>query len=177
MTNTKQREECVFCQKIKEGSVNNVSRHVVFFEPLNPVTKGHLLVVPRFHVEDFTQDEVLSAEVMRIASKLAYKMKDVNLITSKGKYATQTIKHLHIHLVPRKKDDGLSLPWTVSQARKEVVGEMLEILEKENKRFMDKRKKLMGKDNYAAGVVVGRLSELVNIKMYLDSLKKSWAKG
>lgn len=45
---------------------------------------------------------------------LAYRIHadDFNLITSSGRWATQTVKHLHIHYVPRRKDDGLTLPWT-----------------------------------------------------------------
>jgi len=39
-----------------------------------------------------------------------------NLITSSGQYATQTVHHLHIHYVPRRPGDGLTLPWT-GQAR------------------------------------------------------------
>ena len=35
-----------------------------------------------------------------------------NLITSVGAAATQTVKHLHIHIVPRHEGDGLHLPWT-----------------------------------------------------------------
>ena len=104
--------KCVFCQKIKEGSVTRHGTEVVSFEPLNPVTPGHLLVVPVAHVEDFTEDSLTSGEVMEVASDLARMMGDVNLITSKGENATQSIKHLHIHLVPRRKNDGLLLPWS-----------------------------------------------------------------
>jgi diadenosine tetraphosphate (Ap4A) HIT family hydrolase len=34
-----------------------------------------------------------------------------NIITSIGKAATQSIKHLHVHLVPRTEDDKLMVPW------------------------------------------------------------------
>ncbi|MFI0712504.1 HIT domain-containing protein [Streptomyces inhibens] len=37
-----------------------------------------------------------------------------NVITSRGPSATQTIRHLHIHLVPRADGDGLLLPWTAA---------------------------------------------------------------
>jgi histidine triad (HIT) family protein len=37
---------------------------------------------------------------------------DYNIITSMGEYATQTVFHLHVHIVPRRLNDGLHLPWT-----------------------------------------------------------------
>jgi histidine triad (HIT) family protein len=38
--------------------------------------------------------------------------KSFNLITSQGAAATQTVMHLHLHLVPRTDGDGLKLPWS-----------------------------------------------------------------
>ena len=35
----------------------------------------------------------------------------MNLITSRGRAATQSVFHLHLHLVPRADNDGLALPW------------------------------------------------------------------
>jgi len=103
---------CVFCQKIEEGSVGYVTENVVSFEPLNPVTEGHLLFVPVKHVEDFTEDPETSSEVIKALASVSSGYTDVNLITSKGEHATQTIKHLHFHVVPREEEDGLYLPWT-----------------------------------------------------------------
>lgn len=105
-------EKCIFCEKIKNEDLPTDGA-CVWFEPLNPVTKGHLLVVPIKHVKDFTENWNISSIVMMTASVLARKMGNVNLIISKGKNATQTIKHLHIHLVPRRRDDGLKLPWSI----------------------------------------------------------------
>ena len=84
----------------------------MFFEPLNPVTEGHLLVVPRKHVEDISVDPDIAALVMAEVSRLTDDMSDVNVITSKGSLATQTVPHFHVHIVPRRKGDGLHLPWT-----------------------------------------------------------------
>jgi histidine triad (HIT) family protein len=36
----------------------------------------------------------------------------VNLSTSKGEAATQSVFHLHVHVVPRQEGDRLPLPWT-----------------------------------------------------------------
>jgi histidine triad (HIT) family protein len=39
-------------------------------------------------------------------------LRDYNLITSGGREATQTVMHAHVHYVPRRRGDGLKLPWS-----------------------------------------------------------------
>jgi histidine triad (HIT) family protein len=79
--------------------------------PLNPVVEGHILVIPREHVRDFVTDPDVSAMTMFRAAELLNGMGSYNLITSKGRHATQSVFHLHLHLVPRAQGDGLALPW------------------------------------------------------------------
>lgn len=110
-------KDCVFCKKIREElniTFPGGDDTVIYFEPLNPVTPGHLLIVPTKHVEDFSENINVSSRVMAEAAILAKNMGDCNLITSKGEFATQTIKHLHIHLIPRRKGDNLKLPWSLT---------------------------------------------------------------
>jgi histidine triad (HIT) family protein len=77
--------------------------------PLNPVTPGHLIVIPVKHVADTLEDPKITAKTMRRAAQIA--QGPCNIITSVGREATQSVFHLHIHIVPRSKDDGLALPW------------------------------------------------------------------
>lgn len=108
-------KDCPFCPMFLF-----LSEDIIDIEPLNPVVEGHRLVIPREHMADFTEDGEVSARCMEYASKLAEKLGgDFNLITSKGKNATQTVRHLHIHLVPRKENDGLMLPWSSQSPPKE----------------------------------------------------------
>lgn len=107
--------DCPFCQMFH-------GEDIIDIEPLNPVVPGHRLVIPKEHVTDFTDNPEVSAKVMEYASNLAKKLGgEYNLITSKGKSATQTVYHLHIHLVPRKNGDGLSLPWTTNPPTEPTV--------------------------------------------------------
>ena len=102
--------------------------------PLAPVTgerflpgEGHVLVIPRVHVSDFAADPVITGRTFQRAAELA-DLRDSNLITSKGESATQTVHHLHVHLVPRVSRDGLPLPWTPMQhdkIRRLVIDEVL----------------------------------------------------
>ncbi|MFF8422943.1 HIT family protein [Streptomyces sp. NPDC015680] len=79
-------------------------------------TKGHIMVLPRVHVEDAGINPEVTAQVMRRAAELMAELPAANLITSKGIEATQSVFHLHVHLVPRQADDDLPLPWTPQHA-------------------------------------------------------------
>lgn len=109
--------DCPFCKRIAAGEYDYSDPHAVAFEPLNPVTPGHLLVVPRRHVRDAGEDVEVAARTMSLAADIAGPTEDgaYNLITSAGREATQSVLHLHIHIVPRTEGDGLHLPWTGQQ--------------------------------------------------------------
>jgi len=107
---------CVFCQIVQGQAPATVVREwpdALAFVPLGPVVPGHTLVVPKAHVADFTAPGPAPTLAMAAASELARDLGgSMNLITSAGAPATQTVFHLHLHLVPRAAGDGLALPWT-----------------------------------------------------------------
>lgn len=76
------------------------------------VTVGHVLVLPKTHVPDVAADPQVSAATMQRVAELAAEMGDCNVITSRGAAATQTVRHMHVHVVPRRDGDGIQLPWT-----------------------------------------------------------------
>lgn len=100
---------CPFCVMATERPGDT---DVMIVEPLNPVTLGHVMAVPRKHFADATADPAEAAKVFFVAATFVRGGGDYNLITSIGKWATQTVHHFHLHLVPRREDDGLHLPWT-----------------------------------------------------------------
>lgn len=115
MTEPMHVDDCVFCQRIVKGDYDEMSGDFtsVTFEPLHPVTEGHRLVVPVVHATDAGHWPGITADAFKYASRLARACgSDYNLITSSGPLATQSIYHLHIHIVPRREGDGLHLPWT-----------------------------------------------------------------
>lgn len=114
--------ECVFCRivhNLTPAQVVAVGYGCWIIEPLGPVAAGHLLVIPVQHVTDWTIDPDVTSRVMYVAAKYADSQRwgpgdvsESNLITSAGAAATQTVKHLHAHIVPRRPGDGLKLPWS-----------------------------------------------------------------
>lgn len=120
---------CVFCGIIVGTEPATIVQHwtdVVAFVPLNPVTDGHLLVIPRVHVPDAVTDSAITAMTMARAAELARTYSASNILTSVGRAATQSVFHLHIHVIPRAQGDQLALPWGttgLSKGTKEDKGD------------------------------------------------------
>ncbi len=117
-------EDCDFCA-IARGDDRSVelvcedTNWVAFF-PLDPATPGHTLVIPRLHVEHLWRaDPALASELMQAvvrvgrAIEFALQPEGMNLITSAGSAAEQTVFHLHLHVVPRWRRDGFGRIWPV----------------------------------------------------------------
>lgn len=121
------QKECPFCQ-IARGEdpaaliVAEAESWVAFF-PLEPAVLGHTLVIPREHVTDFWSSNeeinaVLSAAVVRVGAGIERELDPdgMNLITSAGAAAEQTVPHLHMHVLPRFKDDDFGPIWPAEGA-------------------------------------------------------------
>lgn len=112
---------CPFCAIIMgERWAREVYRddHAVAFFPLQPASLGHTLVVPRRHIPDIwglpeADAACLSRAVLRVAAALraAVTPDGLNIIQSSGAAATQTVPHLHVHLVPRWAPDAMGPIW------------------------------------------------------------------
>lgn len=106
---------CVFCS-IADGSV---PAHLVLDEPevvafldARPVFKGHVLVAPRAHVHTLLD---VSAELMpvlmgaaqRTAAAVVAGLGSQGSFVAMNNVVSQSVPHLHVHVVPRTKGDGL----------------------------------------------------------------------
>ena len=115
-------QPCPFCEIVAGRAPATMIREwpeAIAIVPRGPIVDGHTLVIPKTHVEDFAADSHTSAITMSYAGDLAREMGGpMNLITSKGREATQSVFHLHLHLVPRAENDGLALPWYSGRSRK-----------------------------------------------------------
>ncbi|WP_079134388.1 HIT family protein [Streptomyces sp. EN16] len=106
---------CVFCAIAAGDAPATIVREwpdALAIRPRGGVNGGHVLVLPRVHVEDAGVDIEVTRAVMGRAAELMAELPAANLITSKGVEATQSVFHLHVHIVPRRDGDDLPLPWT-----------------------------------------------------------------
>lgn len=131
---------CVFC-KIISGEFSSYTLYEdddfkVIFD-INPTTEGHALLITKNHYKNlFELDDAVAAKALVIAKKVATVLSKelncdgFNLLQNNGELAGQTIFHFHIHLIPRYKDDKVSLV----PATMKIDGEKAKVLaEKINK--------------------------------------------
>ena len=114
--------DCLFC-RIVAGELPSVRVHederTVAFMDIAPATRGHVLVVPRSHADDVHDiDPVDLAACATSAKRLAGRLRErlgaegINLLSSSGAAAWQSVAHFHMHVIPRYAGDPLVLPWT-----------------------------------------------------------------
>lgn len=107
-------EACVFCDIVAGTAPAKIVHEwpdSIAFVPLGPVVDGHVLVVPRQHVADAVEDPAVTAMTMARAAELAAEHEASNILTSIGRPATQSVFHLHIHVIRREAGDQLMVPW------------------------------------------------------------------
>ena len=107
--------DCAFC-KIAAGELAAAvvlsEPDVVAFLDVRPVFKGHVLVVPRRHVDDLTDlppelIEPLFGATQRIASAVVAGLGADGSFVAINNVVSQSVPHLHVHVVPRRRKDGL----------------------------------------------------------------------
>lgn len=107
--------ECVFCSIVSGDTAAEIvlsDDHVVAFLDRAPLFKGHVLVVPRAHVgtlDDLATDEVgrYFRVVQRVAASLPGALSADGAFVAINNVVSQSVPHLHTHVVPRRRKDGL----------------------------------------------------------------------
>jgi len=93
---------------------------VIAFMDAFPIVKGHTLVVPKQPIENiFDLDEETGAKLMSVITKVSSAVRDafqpagLNVVQNNGAYASQSVFHLHFHIIPRYKEehDGFGYKW------------------------------------------------------------------
>ncbi len=115
------KDDCIFC-RIANGEIPSDTLYEDDFArvilDLNPASKGHALILPKEHYADlFELPEEEAARVLSTAKKVAPAMMKalgaagMNLVQNNGAAAGQTVKHFHLHLIPRYEGGPRMCSW------------------------------------------------------------------
>lgn len=103
--------DCPFCNPSKEVLLYE-NKHVRILIDSFPANKGHLLIVPKSHVENWRElkeeEKIAIMKGVELAiEKLSEALKPdgFNVGINLGEVAGQTVAHLHVHVIPRYKGD------------------------------------------------------------------------
>lgn len=129
---------CVFCRiiagQIPCMRVFEDDAALVFLD-IGPLSEGHLLMVPKQHVERLDQMSpehvmaitrhlpMLGRSLMKAVGAAAY-----NILQNNGRESGQEVPHVHFHVIPRKAGDGLGYRWNASKyapGRAEEIRDLL----------------------------------------------------
>ena len=125
--------ECVFCMirdgKIPSAKVYDDQRTLAFMD-INPLSRGHCLVVPKAHAATLYEAEaedlkaaIVTAKKVAGAIRKALNPDGLNLLQANGGAAFQSVPHFHLHLIPRWTNDGKGFDWKeVPGNREEIMG-------------------------------------------------------
>jgi histidine triad (HIT) family protein len=119
--------DCIFCAIVlgeAPASFTHQDDTVVAFMDIQPITHGHMLVVPRQHAV-LMQDvnETVAMRAFKVARQMAALARQtlgaggVNLFVADGEVAFQDVPHFHVHVIPRYPGDGFSLGFPPSYER------------------------------------------------------------
>lgn len=128
--------DCIFC-KIANGEIpsstvyeDNSFRAIL---DLSPANYGHCLVLPKKHGANiFELDEENVAGAFAAAKKVAAAVKEatgadgINIVQNNGEAANQTVMHLHVHIIPRFKEDKVNFSYKPFAPTKDELEQMCE---------------------------------------------------
>jgi histidine triad (HIT) family protein len=106
------RRPCVFCEIIAGRAPAQVEHEwpdAIAIHTIKPKAPGHLLVIPKVHIQDAHEDPQLAGRVLSYAAEIA--QPPCHLNTNVGGPAAQTVFHLHFHIIPRVPNQEVKVSW------------------------------------------------------------------
>lgn len=107
-------EHCAFCKIVRDDDGSRVfeDEHTIAFLDHRPLFPGHCLLIPRGHfetIQDLPQSLVaaLFANVRILAAAVELGMRAEGTFIAANNRISQSVPHFHVHIVPRRKGDGL----------------------------------------------------------------------
>ncbi|NIM93611.1 MAG: HIT domain-containing protein [Anaerolineales bacterium] len=120
---------CIFCKIIAgqaEASFVHKDDKVTAFMDIQPLVRGHLLIVPNYHTPNLTElaDEY-AGHMFKVGRRLAQALRasglrcdGVNLYLADGVTAGQSVFHTHLHVIPRHIKDGFRIHFPESYGQR-----------------------------------------------------------
>ena len=108
-------ENCIFCEIINKkapATIIDEDDHTITFFDIRPLFPGHCLVVPKTHIVVLPDldDELLQPffrKVRQVSKAVPEALDAQGTFVAMNNIVSQSVPHLHAHIVPRKKGDGL----------------------------------------------------------------------
>lgn len=112
---------CIFC-KIIAGDIPSFKLfeddRTLAFMDINPANPGHALIIPKYHAAglldlppEWLGAAITTAQKVAQAVETALSPDGINLVQANGEGAAQSVKHFHLHVIPRRNGDDLRLNW------------------------------------------------------------------
>src|SRR5262245_57894764 len=106
---------CVFCQVVSKSTESLIvyeDEHTLAFLDYRPLFPGHCLLIPKAHRETLSDlppplIEPLFSAAQRLARAVETAMRAEGSFVAINNQVSQSVPHLHVHIVPRRKKDGL----------------------------------------------------------------------
>lgn len=113
---------CIFCQIVKGAipcSKIAETRKSLAFLDVSPLSRGHVLVIPKAHAARFHElDEESAADIGVLMSKVSRMVAgqdeetQYNILQNNGPLAHQEVQHVHFHVIPKRDTNtGLKIGW------------------------------------------------------------------
>ncbi|HHI00879.1 MAG TPA: HIT family protein [Thermococcus litoralis] len=147
--------DCPFCNPPKEALLYE-NEHIRILIDSYPANRGHLLIVPKRHVENWRElKEEEKLAIMKGVELAINKLEEAlkpdgfNVGANLGEVAGQTVAHLHIHVIPRYRGDTNFPRGGIRKAVLNVEDENLNLREKWLRNRLTSREKEMLKRLFA----------------------------
>lgn len=111
--------DCIFCKIINnELPSYRIYEDEDFLVILDkfPITLAHSIIIPKKHFEDvYGLDNSTGEKIFPLITKISKALKShlkcegLNIFQNNGEVAGQSVKHFHVHIIPRSKDDEIKI--------------------------------------------------------------------
>ena len=134
--------DCIFCKIVSKNAPAGIlfeNELVMSFLDIRPVNEGHSLVIPKEHVQyvEGISSEEIFLELFKVGKKIQLLLKEkipgitgFNYLIANGEDAGQEVFHVHLHIIPRKENDGFGFKFGPNFGKISTLDEITAIRKK-----------------------------------------------